>query len=104
MLDTQIKAVEERLRSLHARIARKIWRDSVSTDRWHDSFQSWSHLGTSYALNRCLREATFPTLWKLWGRADAKILDDQDLLSLRPHLEHLVVTHVDKLPTEGMIL
>ena len=77
MLDTQIKAVEERLRSLHARIARKIWRDSVSTDRWHDSFQSWSHLGTSYALNRCLREATFPTLWKLWGRADAKILDEQ---------------------------
>lgn len=101
---SQLRAVEERFRSVHTRLARKIWRDSTTEGRWEDSFRSWQQLGTSYALNRCLREATFPGLWRLWGRAAPTIPDEQDLLNLRPMLDRLVVTHVDKLPTEGMIL
>ena len=103
-LSSQIAAVEERLRSLHSRLAKKICRDSTSNGNWGDAFRSWSHLGSQYALNRCLREATFPTLWSMWGRAVPALPDEQELLDLRPMLSNLVVTHVDKLPTGGMIL
>ena len=103
-LSSQIQAVEDRFRVLHSRIARKIWRDSASAGKWHDSFESWTKLGSAYALNRCLRDTTFSAVWSLWGRMDVNIPDEQDLLDLRPVLADLVVTHVDKLPTDGMIL
>ena len=100
----QLHAVEERFRSVHTRLARKIWRDSTAAGDWNASFQSWTHLGSNYAINKCLRDATFPALWRLWGRDDKAIPVEQDLLDLRPRLANLVVTHVDKLLTEGMIL
>ena len=65
---------------------------------------SLGHNSAVPTLNRCLREATFPTLWQSWAKADPGIIDEQDILDLRPSLDDLVVTHVDKLPTEGVIL
>ena len=103
-LQTQLAVVKQRFRSVHSRLARKIWRDSTRHEDWKASFQSWAQMGTNYAINKCLRDATFPALWRLWARSDPAIPDEQDLLNLRPRLANLVVAHVDKLPTEGMIL
>ena len=103
-LPNQLAVVEQRFRSVHTRLARKIWRDSTRDGDWNASFQSWTQMGTNYAINKCLRDATFPALWRLWARSDPAIPDEQDLLDLRPRRANLVVTRVDKLPNEGMIL
>ena len=104
VLQAQLREVEEKFATCHNRIVRKIWRDAIAQQDDVGGFDAWSKTGINNALNGCLRKLTFPLRWKAWARTDPHILDESDVVSLRPMLNSLVVTHIDKLPVEGMIL
>ena len=92
ILRMQLQHLETEFCTTHTRIARKIWRDAHAANEAEEGYRGWFNLGCTYALQRCLREATFPGLWNLWQRSDGDIIDEENVLALRPRSSPLVVT------------
>ena len=61
-------------------------------------------MGVANALSGCLRKAWFLVFWKIWVRTDLHILEESDIVTVRPVLGSLVVAHIVSLPIQGMIL
>ena len=104
VLLAQLREVEEKFATCHNRIVRKIWCNAIAQQDYVDGFDAWSRTGIVNALNGCLRKLAFLLPWKVWACTDPHILDESEVISLRPLLTSLVVTHIEKLFVEGMIL
>ena len=103
-LAPQQQLLTEQFSSCSSRIARKIWRDMLRDGDTDNSSLAWARHAASLSEHVVFGRFLLEPIWTKWTRKLTGLVNAEDVVLLKDRLSSFVVTHVDKWPTEGIIL
>ena len=100
--DEQVELMQGQMLGIHRHIRRKVLEGMLREGRTIK--EEWASEGWEDGIEAMIREERWAQLWEKWARSRPNAMEESSLKRFKEEFKRVVVCHIDKHSSEGMLI